>query len=68
VRVDIKVSKEAAEELEEAAAWYEEEQPGLGVEVIDAITPGNRGTGLSEIPYNPLLQHIYAHGKALQFR
>ncbi len=27
----VKVSKEAATELEEAAAWYEKEQVGLGV-------------------------------------
>jgi len=35
--VDIKVSKEAAEELEEAAIWYEKKQPGLGAELIDAF-------------------------------
>lgn len=33
----IKVSKEAAAELEEAAAWYEEEEVGLGVRLIDAF-------------------------------
>jgi toxin ParE1/3/4 len=35
--VEVKVSKEAADELEEAAAWYEEEQPGLGVKLIGAF-------------------------------
>lgn len=35
--MDVKVSKEAAEELEEAAAWYEAEQPGLGRRLIDAF-------------------------------
>ena len=33
----IKVSKEAAREFEEAAIWYEKEQAGLGVRLIDAF-------------------------------
>jgi len=33
----VKVSKEAATELEEAAAWYEKEQVGLGSRLIDAF-------------------------------
>ncbi len=33
----IKVSKEAAVELEEAAAWYEKEEAGLGAKLIDAF-------------------------------
>jgi hypothetical protein len=33
----VKVSKEAAAELEEAAAWYEQEEPGLGSSLIDAF-------------------------------
>ncbi len=35
--VAAKVSKEAAEELEEAAAWYEAEQPGLAVKLNDVF-------------------------------
>jgi hypothetical protein len=33
----VRVSKEAAAELEEAVAWYEEEEAGLGVRLIDAF-------------------------------
>jgi hypothetical protein len=35
--VKVKVSKEAAQELEEAAVWYENEQDGLGDRFIDAF-------------------------------
>lgn len=35
--MNVKVSKEAARELEEAAAWYEKEQSGLGLRLIDAF-------------------------------
>lgn len=35
--VIIQVSKEAARELEEAAAWYEKEQAGLGNRLMDAF-------------------------------
>ena len=35
--VIIKVSMEAARELEEAATWYEKEQRGLGNRLIDAF-------------------------------
>ena len=31
----IKVSAQAAQELAEAAAWYEQEQAGLGVKLLD---------------------------------
>ena len=33
----VKISPEAAEELEEAAAWYEYEQTGLGTRFLDAF-------------------------------
>lgn len=33
----IMVSREAAQELEEAVAWYEKEQPGLGSRLIAAF-------------------------------
>lgn len=33
----VRVSAEAAEELENAAAWYERESPGLGTRLIDAF-------------------------------
>jgi hypothetical protein len=35
--VKVQVSKEAAREIEEAAAWYENEQAGLGASFIDAF-------------------------------
>jgi toxin ParE1/3/4 len=33
----VKISRDAALELEEAAAWYETEEPGLGERLIDAF-------------------------------
>ena len=33
----VKIGKEAAEEFQEAAAWYEGEQEGLGERFIDAF-------------------------------
>ena len=35
--MEVKVSREAAIELEEAAIWYEKEQAGLGMRLIDAF-------------------------------
>lgn len=48
----IKVSKEAARELEEAVAWYEMEQPGLGSRLISAFEHGAR---LLSEPNPPLM-------------
>lgn len=31
----VRVTAEAAQELEEAAAWYENQQPGLGAKLLD---------------------------------
>ena len=33
----VRISAEAAQELVEAAAWYERESPGLGARLIDAF-------------------------------
>jgi len=33
----VRVSREAATELEEAASWYEQEEVGLGIRLIDAF-------------------------------
>ena len=33
----VRVSAEASEELEQAAAWYEEQSPGLGANLVDAF-------------------------------
>ena len=35
--MEVKVSREAAIELEEAALWYEKERAGLGMRLIDAF-------------------------------
>jgi hypothetical protein len=35
--MEVEVSREAAIELEEAAIWYEKEQAGLGMRLIDAF-------------------------------
>lgn len=54
----VKVSKEATEELIEAAAWYELELPGLGEQLINAFELAT--TTLAE-PNPPLVPAI---GKA----
>jgi toxin ParE1/3/4 len=33
----VEVGKEVAQELEESAAWYEKEDPGLGAPLFDAF-------------------------------
>jgi hypothetical protein len=58
--LEIKVSKEAARELEEAAAWYEKEQAGLGTRLIDAF---EHAVQLLREP-NPPLTPVY--GEAAQ--
>jgi len=47
----VEVSKEAAQELEESAAWYEKEDPGLGARLVDAFAHAVR---LLEEPNPPL--------------
>lgn len=47
----VEVSKEAAQELEESAAWYEKEYPGLGARLIDAFAHAVR---VLEEPNPPL--------------
>ena len=49
--MNVKVSKEAAVELEEAAAWYEHEETGLGSSLIDAF---EHAIQLLREPYPPL--------------
>ncbi|WP_281244592.1 type II toxin-antitoxin system RelE/ParE family toxin [Vreelandella subterranea] len=48
----VSVSREAAAELEEAAAWYEQEEVGLGERLIDAFEQAIR---LLEEPNPPLV-------------
>jgi hypothetical protein len=48
----VKVSKDAAQELAEAAAWYEQEEPGLGFRLIGAF---ERATELLKAPNPPLI-------------
>lgn len=49
--MEVKVSREAARELEEAAAWYEMEETGLGKRLIDAF---EHATQLLKEPNPPL--------------
>jgi toxin ParE1/3/4 len=49
--LEVKVSREAARELEEAAAWYEKEESGLGERLIDAF---EHATQLLKEPNPPL--------------
>jgi hypothetical protein len=39
----LRVELEALEELQEAAAWYEDKRPGLGVELVEAIDRARGG-------------------------
>jgi len=41
----ILIGKDAAQELEEAAAWYEKNQTGLGLQLIDAFDQAVRLLG-----------------------
>jgi len=57
---NVKISPEAAQELEEAAAWYEHEQAGLGVRFLDAF---EHAFQLLEEPNPPLLSMDGEAGK-----
>ena len=60
----VKVSRDAALELEEAAAWYEAEEPGLGERLIDAF---EHATQLLREP-NPPLIPMTGHAASLGAR
>ena len=47
-RLDIRPT--ALTDIQEAAAWYEERQPGLGAEFVGAVQ-----TAIDALPQNPLL-------------
>jgi len=47
------VSPEAAEELTEAAAWYELESPGLGEQLIDTFEQATATLGAPNPPLVP---------------
>jgi hypothetical protein len=47
----VKVGNEVAQELEESAAWYEKEDPGLGARLVDDFAHAVR---LLEEPNPPL--------------
>ena len=51
----IKIGKDAARELEEAAAWYENEQPALGEKFIDAFESALELLGDTSPPLTPCL-------------
>ena len=57
----VKVSREAATELEEAAVWYEQEQIGLGSRLIDAFEEAIR---LLQAPNLPLVPVLYKAAEA----
>jgi toxin ParE1/3/4 len=52
--MQVKVSKEAAAELEEAAAWYEKEQPGLGTRLADTFEHVVQLLGKPNPPLTPV--------------
>jgi hypothetical protein len=57
----VRVSKEAATELEEAVSWYEQEEVGLGLRLIDAF---EEAIELLEEPNPPLVSVPYKAAKA----
>tara|TARA_R110000823_G_scaffold315288_1_gene446473 strand:- start:806 stop:1117 length:312 start_codon:yes stop_codon:yes gene_type:complete len=61
----VRVSREAATELEEAASWYEQEEVGLGERLINAF---EQAIELLEEPYPPLapVNHDAAESGAKQ--
>jgi toxin ParE1/3/4 len=50
-RLDIRPA--ALADIEEAAAWYEERQPGLGADFVRAIR-----TAINTLPQNPLICRV----------
>jgi hypothetical protein len=59
---EVKVSKEAALDLEEAAAWYEHEQAGLGTRFIDAFESAIQVLREPNPPMTPVLEDAAALG------
>ena len=51
----VKIGKDAAREFEEAAAWYENEQPALGERFIDAFESALELLGETNPPLTPCL-------------
>lgn len=51
----VKVSTEATEELIEAAAWYEQEVPGLGDQLIDTFEQATTRLGKPNAPLVPVV-------------
>lgn len=52
--MEVNISKEAAHELAEAAAWYEQEELGLGTRLIDAFEHAIQLLGEPNPPLTPL--------------
>jgi toxin ParE1/3/4 len=58
VTLSFSTESEAAAELEDAAAWYEEQRPGLGRELLDAVDDAlafiarwpHAGTAVPDVP------------------
>lgn len=53
--MEIEIGKEAAAELEEAAAWYEQEQAGLGFGLVNAFENAVRLLREPNPPLTPVL-------------
>ena len=60
--MEVKVSKEAAAELEEAAAWYEQEEHGLGFRLIEAFEHAVQLLREPNPPLTPVLGNAAALG------
>lgn len=60
--MQIKISKDAAKELEAAVAWYEKEQAGLGMRLQDAFDLAISLLRESNPPLTPMLGNAAVRG------
>jgi toxin ParE1/3/4 len=66
VTLSFRTESEAAAELQDAAAWYEEQRPGLGRELLDAVDDAlvfiarwpHAGTAVPDVPPEVLVRRV----------
>ncbi|RFF27795.1 MULTISPECIES: hypothetical protein [unclassified Wenzhouxiangella] len=58
----VRVLREASEEAEAAAAWYETERRGLGTDFIDAVNAGLYLIEEGIVPLSPMPGHAGSKG------
>jgi len=66
VILPFRIESEAAEELEEAAVWYEQQRPGLGGEFMEAVDDAlaflahwpHTGTPVPDVPVDATVRRV----------